>query len=104
VVVEVPGDGSVVVVEQNVKPDPKKVFSHRIVRLAPDEYIERSSSTDRKIITVTGTVKAYRPVPKPPKGAMLFPQKPITGGWRTAASYVQREGGSKRHPRPLGMG
>jgi hypothetical protein len=106
VVVEVPEDGSVVVVEQNVKPDPKKVLRHVIVRLAPDEYIERISSTDRKIIKVTGTVRAYRPVPKAPKGAMLFPQdeKPITGGWRTAASYVQREGGSKRRPRPLGMG
>jgi hypothetical protein len=106
VVVEVREDGSVVVVEQNVKPTPNKVTRNVIARLAEGEETRRPSNMVRKIITVTGTVKAYRPVFKP-KGATLFhPDKESTlaGKRMLAAHYSPNEGGPKRPQGPLGRG
>lgn len=118
VVVEVEKDGSVVVVEQNVRPDPKKVKRSVIARLAAGEETRYKSNAEKEIITVTGTVKAYRPVPKtdakpekPEKGKsekgtmlLLFPtRQEFDGvGQRTLAQYSPREGGAKRQPGPVG--
>lgn len=117
VVVEVKEDGSVTVVEQNVKPDPKKVRRSVIAGLAAGEETIHRSNVVRDIITVTGTVKAYRPVPKtgknqpeqpeqgkPEKGTILFPlqQKSAVGGQSAMAQCIPREGGAKRQPGPLG--
>jgi hypothetical protein len=118
VVVEVQKDGSVSVVEQNVRPDPKKVRRSVIARLAAGEETRFKSSVEKQIITVTGTVKAYRPVPKSDakpekhekgqseKGTMLFlfpTHQEFDGvGQRTLAQQSPREGGAKRQPGPLG--
>jgi hypothetical protein len=111
VVVAVEGDGSVIVVEQKVKPDPKKVTRNVIARLA--QGTETRSGTleqngvlhDAKItITVTGVVKAYRPVPKS-KGASLFQRNvgPTGATRQMLARYIPREGGPKRRPGPIGI-
>jgi len=117
VVVEVKEDGSVVVVEQNVKPDPKKVRRSVIAGLAAGEQTRHRTNVEREIITVAGSVKAYRPVPKtektqpeesqgskPEKGTILFPlrQKSAGAGQRALAQCVPCEGGAKRQPGPLG--
>jgi hypothetical protein len=118
VVVEVQKDGGVVVVEQNVRPDPKKVRRSGIAGLAEGEQTRYKSNVVKEIITVTGTVKAYRPVPKtdakpekPEKGKsekgtmlFLFPlHQEFDGvGQRTLAQHSPREGGAKRQPGPLG--
>ena len=118
VVVEVQKDGGVVVVEQNVKPDPKKVRRSVIAGLAAGEETRFKSSVEKQIITVTGTVRAYRPVPKSDlkhekeekgkseKGTMLFlfPVRPeLDGvGQRALAQHSPREGGAKRQPGSLG--
>jgi hypothetical protein len=104
VVVEVRQDGSVVVVEQNVKPNPHKVSRNVIPRLDAGEETRYNGTAVKMIITVTGTVKAYRPLAKPKKGAMLVPRHenhPISG-WRKLAYYPPSEGGPKRRPGPLG--
>ena len=104
------GDGSVIVVEQKVKPDPKKVTRNVIARLA--QGTETRSGTleqkgvrhDAKItITVTGVVKAYRPVPQS-KGASLFQQnlRPTGATRQMLARYIPNEGGPKRRPGPIG--
>lgn len=117
VVVEVHEDGSVVVVEQNVRPDPKKVRRSVIAGLAPGEETRPKGGGLREIITVRGTVKAYRPVPKDvkqekqetgksEKGTMLFlfpTHQELEGvGQRTLAQHSPREGGAKRQPGSLG--
>jgi hypothetical protein len=118
VVVEVKKDGSVVVVEQNVRPDPKKVKRSVIAGLAAGEETRYKSRAEKEIITVTGTVKAYRPVPKTDakpekpekgkseKGTMLFllpTHQELDGvGQRTLAQHSPREGGAKRLPGPVG--
>jgi len=118
VVVEVQKDGRVVVVEQNVRPDPKKVKRSVIARLAAGEETKYKSNVEKEIIKVTGTVKAYRPVPKTEakpqkpekgkseKGTMLFlfpPHQELDRvGQRTLAQHSPREGGAKRQPGPLG--
>jgi hypothetical protein len=118
VVVEVQKDGSVVVVEQNVRPDPKKVKRNVIAGLASGEETRYKSNAEKEIITVTGIVKAYRPVPKtdatperPAKGKsekgtmlFLFPshQEPDGVGQRTLAQCSPREGGAKRQPGSVG--
>lgn len=105
VVVEVRKDGSVVVVEQNVKPNPKTITRNVIERLSPGEETRYRSNRVKVTITVTGTVKAYRPVPKP-KGTTLFRQdeKPAGGGRRMLAYFIPGEGGPRRRPGPIGMG
>lgn len=118
VVVDVQEDGSVVVVEQNVRPDPKKVRRSVIAGLAAGEKTKPKTGGVREIITVTGTVKAYRPIPKTDvkqekpekgkseKGTMLFlfpTHQELDGvGPRTLAQYSPREGGAKRQPGPAG--
>jgi hypothetical protein len=118
VVVEVKEDGGVVVVEQNVRPDPKKVKRNVIAGLAAGEETRYKSNAEKEIITVTGTVKAYRPVPKTDatpakpekgkseKGTMLFlfpTHQELDGvGQRTLAQHSPREGGAKRQPGPVG--
>ena len=118
VVVEVQKDGSVVVVEQNVRPDPKKVKRSVIARLAAGDETRYKSSVEKEIITVAGTVRAYRPVPKSDekqekqekgkseKGTMLFLfplHQELDGvGQRTLAQHSPREGGGKRQPGPVG--
>ncbi|HKV77751.1 MAG TPA: CHAP domain-containing protein [Candidatus Sulfotelmatobacter sp.] len=118
VVVDVQNDGSVVVVEQNVRPDPKKVRRSVIAGLAAGEETRRKGGGLREIITVTGTVRAYRPVPKTDakpakpekgkseKGTMLFlvPQHQDSDGvgQRMLAQHSPREGGAKRQPGSLG--
>jgi hypothetical protein len=59
---------------------------------------------DAKItITVTGVVKAYRPVPKS-KGASLFQRNlgPTGATRQMLARYIPSEGGPKRRPGPIG--
>lgn len=72
IVIEVRKDGSVLVVEQNVHPNP---------------------------------VSAYRPIPKPEKGARLLGpgRSAPAGGTRMLANVVPSQGGSKRVPGSLGM-
>ena len=117
VVVEVQKDGSVTVVEQNVRPDPRKVRRSVIAGLAAGEETRFKSSVEKQVITVTGIVRAYRPVPKSDvkqekqekgkseKGTMLFlfpPHQEIDGGsQRTLAQHSPREGGAKRQPGSL---
>ena len=117
VVVDVQEDGGVVVVEQNVRPDPKKVRRSVIAGLAAGEKTKLKTNVLREIITVTGTVKAYRPVPKTDakpkktekekseKGTMLFlfPLHQEFDGavQRTLAQHSPREGGAKRQPGSL---
>jgi hypothetical protein len=115
VVVEVKEDGGVVVVEQNVRPDPKKVKRNVIAGLAAGEDTRYKSNAEKEIITVTGTVKAYRPVlktdaqpekGKSEKGTMLFlfpSHQELDGvGQRMLAQHSPREGGAKRQPGPVG--
>ena len=107
IVMEVRKDGSVVVVEQNVYPNPGTVTRNVIPRLDAGEETKRTRKGDDEIkttITVTGEVKAYRPVPKPPKGASLLrPGKSApAGGWRMLAHVVPSQGGSRRPPAPIG--
>ncbi len=105
IVVEVSKDGSVVVVEQNVKPDKKKVKRNVIPALASGEDTRYSGNSVKTEIKVTGTVKAYRPVPKP-KGASLLRPGALApaGGWRMLAHVVPAQGGPKRPPGPFGIG
>jgi hypothetical protein len=106
IVMEVRGDGSVVVVEQNVRPNPKKVTRSVIPRLEPGEETRKVSDEEKIKIKVTGSVSAYRPIPKPEKGASLL--HPGTGttaaGRRVMASILRTEGGAKRVPGPFGLG
>ena len=115
VVVEVKEDGGVVVVEQNVRPDPKKVKRNVIAGLAAGEETRYKSNAEKEIITVTGTVNAYRPVlktdaqpekGKSEKGTMLFlfpSHQELDGvGQRMVAQHSPREGGAKRQPGPVG--
>ena len=110
VVVAVEGDGSVIVVEQKVKPDPKKVTRNVIARLAQGTEARSGILEQNGVqhaakitITVTGTVKAYRPVPKS-QGASLFQRHlgPAGATRQMLAHYIPSEGGPKRRPGPLG--
>lgn len=117
VVVDLQKDGSVVVVEQNVRPDTKKVRRSVIASLVAGEETRYTSNVVKLIIKVSGTVKAYRPVPKtenakpkepkkgkPEKGTILFPlnQNSAVTGQRAMAYNIPRDGGAKRQPGPLG--
>jgi hypothetical protein len=103
IVMEVHKGGGVTVVEQNVMPHRDKVTQNFIPRLEPGEETNRDG--DKKTtIKVTGEVHAYRPTPKPEKGAMLQRQESaLTGGSREIASFVPSQGGTKRVPGPLGI-
>lgn len=105
IVVEVRNDGSVVVVEQNVKPKPDRVTQNVIPWLEEGEETKRDSIKERRIITVKGTAKAYRPVPKTKSGSLFRPaEKPATSGRRVLANFIPADGGPKRQPGPIGMG
>jgi hypothetical protein len=99
VVIEVPKDGGVVVVEQNVRPDPKKVMRNVIPVLAPGEDTHYESNRVKTEIKVTGTVRAYRPVLKSKGASLLRP-----GGWRMLANVIPAQGGTKHPPGPVGVG
>jgi cell wall-associated NlpC family hydrolase len=64
VVVEVLQDGSVIVIEQYVRPDVHKVWRDTILRLASGSETRYRRSTEKVDIMVTGSVTAYRPVRK----------------------------------------
>jgi hypothetical protein len=104
IVVEVRRDGSVSVVEQNVKPNASRITRNVIARLAPGEETRNINRTVRIVIRVTGVVKAYRPVPKQ-RGTMLLPLNDSfsVGRQRMSACSVPRDGGPKRRPGPLGI-
>ena len=99
IVLEVRKDGSVVVVEQNVKPDPGKVTRNVIQRLEAGEETREVSDEERIKLKVTGSVSAYRPAPKPSKASLMTPRK---SGTRTAVNLVPSQGGAKRLPGPTG--
>jgi len=105
IVIEVRKDGSVLVVEQNVHPNPRKVTRNVIPKLDSGEETRRVSSEEKIKLKVTGSVSAYRPIPKPEKGAsLLYPGRSApAGGARMLASVVPSQGGSKRVPGTLGM-
>jgi hypothetical protein len=103
VVVAVNADGGVTVVEQNFGPAPKTVSKNTIHRLAVGTETRSGEGSSKDTITVKGSVKAYRPVPKE-KGAMLFRQQgPARSGRRMLADYTPNEGGPKRVPGPIGL-
>jgi len=105
IVIEVHADGSVVVVEQNVEPNRNKVTRNVIPKLDAGEATREVSGTEKIKVTVTGEVSAYRPAPKPPKGAMLIRRGkslPAVGS-RALANFVPAQGGTKRTPGSIGM-
>ena len=103
IVISVAKDG-VTVVEQNVWPDPKKVRTSVIPKLDEGEDTRWIDKEHRIKLKVTGSVRAFHPVPKPVKGAsLLHPGKSVpAGGARVLASFVPSQGGTKRAPGPLG--
>jgi hypothetical protein len=105
IVLEILADGSIVVAEQNVRPHPDKVTRNVIAALAEGEVTRYRGNSEKVTITVTGTVKAYRPVPKS-KGASLFRlnQDAARHGRGMLARNVRSEGGPTRTPGPLGRG
>lgn len=106
IVMEVHKDGSVTVVEQNVHPNPKRVNRNVIPRLDSGEDTKHVSSELKIKMKVTGAVRAYRPAPKPPKGASLLhpgESAPAGGPRMLADGVVPSQGGVKRVPGPLGM-
>ncbi len=104
IVMEVRKDGSVVVVEQNVYPNPGNVTRNVIPRLEAGEETRIVSSEEKIKLKVTGEVRAYRPIPKPQKGASLLgPGKSTPAGGSRIANVVPSQGGAKRVPGPFGM-
>jgi hypothetical protein len=104
IVMEVRKDGSVVVVEQNVRPTPGKVTRNVIPKLDAGEETRKVSSEEKIKLKVTGSVRAYRPIPKPSKGAkLLHPGTSVPAGGSMLASVAPLQGGAKRAPGPLGL-
>jgi len=103
IVVETHPDGSVVVVEQNVYPNPGKVTRNVIPRLEAGEETREVSSGEKIKLKVTGAVRAYHPAPKPQKESLLLPGSTAAGGSRVAAKFLPSLGGAKRLPGPFGM-
>jgi hypothetical protein len=105
IVVEVRTDGSVVVIEQNVYPHPGTITRNVIPRLDSGEETRTVSSEEKIKLKVTGEVHAYRPAPKPQKGASLMQpgQSAPAGGLRMLAHVTPSDGGAKRVPGPVGM-
>jgi hypothetical protein len=112
IVVDLRKDGGVVIVEQNVRPNPKKITRNLVPRLATGEITRRERGKDgkeRRIkIKVSGSVSAYRPAPKAGKGAsLLLPAKgarSASGGVLARSSVVPAHGGAKRRQTPIGIG
>ena len=104
IVVAVAKDGSVTVVEQNVWPDPKKVRTSVIPKLDEGKDTRWIDKEHKIELKVTGSVRAFHPVPKPPKGASLLPpgRSVPAGRARVLANFVPSQGGLKRAPGPLG--
>jgi hypothetical protein len=100
IVMEVRKDGSVVVVEQNVHPNPGNVTRNVIPRLEPGEETRVVNSEEKIKLKVSGEVHAYRPIPKPQKGASLL--HPARGGPRMA-NFAPSDGGAKRAPGSFGI-
>ena len=103
IVIAVAKDG-VTVFEQNVWPDPKKVTRSVIPKLDAGEDTRWIDKEHKIKLKVTGSVRAFHPVPKPPKDAsLLHPGKSgHDGGSRALAFFVPSQGGAKRTPVPLG--
>lgn len=97
IVVAVGKDGSVTVVEQNVAPHPRKVTRNVIPKLDAGEEERRVDSETKLKIKVTGSVKAYRAVPKTTGASLSVPS-----GWRALAAVAPTQGGAKKAPGPLG--
>lgn len=97
IIVEVRRDGSVAVVEQNVRPNPNRVSRNVIPRLAPGR-VERRVGEEKIVIEVTGQVWAYRAVPKDQSASLRR-----SAGWRALAVAVPAEGGGRRPPGTIGM-
>jgi hypothetical protein len=104
IVLAVAKGGSVTVAEQNVWPDPKKVRSSVIPKLNEGEDTRWIDDQHKIKLKVTGSVRAFRPVPKPPKDAsLLHPGRSApAGGGRVLANVVPSQGGPKRVPGMLG--
>ena len=104
IVMKVRKDGSVVVVEQNVYPTPRRVTRNVIPMLNAGEETRVVNSQEKIKLKVTGTVRAYRPAPKPEKGATLLDPAiwPLVARSRVHASFIPLQGGAKRRPGPLG--
>ncbi len=101
VVVEVQKDGSVYVVEQNVRPKPRRITRNLLVRLPKGKETRRSDGK-KVTITVTGTVKAYRPVPKSHGASLLRPDDSVVAGKRRMLAYaIPADQGIKRRPGPI---
>lgn len=105
IVLDVGKDGSVTVVEQNVNPHPKKITRNDIPKLDAGEETRMVSPAMKLKLKVTGSVRAYRAVPKPPKGASLLRpgQSTPANEWRKMAYVVPSQGGGKRVSGPLGL-
>jgi hypothetical protein len=98
IVIAVAKEG-VTVVEQNIWPDPKKVMRSVIPKLDAGEDTRWIDKEHKIKLKVTGSVRAFHPVPKPPKDASLVHP---AGGSRALAYIVPYQGGAKRTPGPLG--
>jgi hypothetical protein len=106
VVIEVHKDGGVTVVEQNVAPNRRKVRRSRIPRLEAGEETKSPDSEHKVKTTVSGGVSAYRPAPKPPKGASLLHQGDSMAADRSRTlgpNVLPFQRGGKRTPGPLGI-
>ena len=103
IVIAVAKDG-VTVVEQNIWPDPKKVMRSVIPKLDAGEDTRWIDKEHKIKLKVTGSVRAFHPVPKPPKDAsLLHPGKSVAyGASRALGNIVPSQGGAKRTPGPLG--
>jgi hypothetical protein len=105
IVIEVRKDGSVVVVEQNVHPNPGNVTRNVIPKLEEGEETRTVNSQEKIKLKVTGSVRAYRPIPKPVKGASLLHPggSAQAGGSSMLAHIAPHQGGAKRVPGPIGI-
>lgn len=100
IVTAVNADGSYLVVEQNVKPNPAKVSGSVIMRLASGTETRMTGDKFKTVIKVTGRVRAYRPLLKPPPVTRKADATVVTGSPR-ATKYVPADGGAKRTPGPM---
>jgi hypothetical protein len=103
VVIEVISGGGVVVVEQNVKPDKKKIRRNVIDGLAEGEETRYISNKLKKIIKVTGKAWAYRPVGKSKGAELMLPGTSPGGVQQRMGHFTPDGGGPARQPGPIGM-
>ena len=99
IVIAVAKDG-VTVVEQNVWPDPKKVRTSVIPKLDEGEDTRWIDKEHKIKLKVTGSVRAFHPVPKPAKGAsLLHPGTSVpAGAARALAHFVPSRGAPSARP------